>query len=147
MRLECVEVLQHGNAAFLMGPFLFLFLTLLFRQFFFLELSSSTSWSLLLHQLTRSSIIFLMLGFLVWHQLTFFWRLLGSSFKSWYSSFLLYVICFTQFQVFHHATLVTNIDKNLRHIQDLAFVFEMSVILHILLITIDRYTNTVVDFD
>jgi len=44
-----------------------------------------------------------------------------------------------QVLVFHHATLITNIDKNLRHIQDLAFVFEMSVILHILLITIDRY--------
>eukprot|EP00090_Calanus_glacialis_P007402 TRINITY_DN15843_c0_g1_i10.p1 TRINITY_DN15843_c0_g1~~TRINITY_DN15843_c0_g1_i10.p1 ORF type:complete len:442 (-),score=115.12 TRINITY_DN15843_c0_g1_i10:64-1389(-) len=45
-----------------------------------------------------------------------------------------------QLLVFLHSTIITNIDRDLRHIKDLAFVFEMSVILHILLITADRYT-------
>eukprot|EP00092_Neocalanus_flemingeri_P028036 GFUD01030439.1.p1 GENE.GFUD01030439.1~~GFUD01030439.1.p1 ORF type:complete len:338 (-),score=96.64 GFUD01030439.1:203-1216(-) len=45
-----------------------------------------------------------------------------------------------QLLVFTHSTTITSIDKNWRHVQDLAFVFEMSVILHILLITLDRYT-------
>eukprot|EP00092_Neocalanus_flemingeri_P028037 GFUD01030440.1.p1 GENE.GFUD01030440.1~~GFUD01030440.1.p1 ORF type:complete len:342 (+),score=79.18 GFUD01030440.1:770-1795(+) len=44
-----------------------------------------------------------------------------------------------QLLVFRHSISLTGIDRNLRHIQDLAFVFEMSVILHILCITIDRY--------
>eukprot|EP00092_Neocalanus_flemingeri_P076523 GFUD01094936.1.p1 GENE.GFUD01094936.1~~GFUD01094936.1.p1 ORF type:complete len:342 (-),score=92.48 GFUD01094936.1:417-1313(-) len=44
-----------------------------------------------------------------------------------------------QLLVFRHSTSLTGIDRNLRHIQDLAFVFEMSVILHILCITINRY--------
>ena len=34
--------------------------------------------------------------------------------------------------------MITNINPDYRYLQDFAFVFEMSVILHILLVTTDR---------
>ena len=46
---------------------------------------------------------------------------------------------YIQVLVFQHGTMVTNINPHYRYVQDLAYVFEMSVILHILLVTLDRW--------
>ena len=46
-------------------------------------------------------------------------------------------------QVFQHKTMITNIHPNYRHLQDFAFVFEQSVILHILLVTSERFIAVV----
>ena len=44
-------------------------------------------------------------------------------------------------QVFQHQTMITNVNPNYRYIQDFAFVFELNVILHILMLSIERYQN------
>ena len=46
---------------------------------------------------------------------------------------------YIQVLVFQHQTMITNIHPAYRYLQDLAYVFEMSVILHILLVTAERF--------
>ena len=50
---------------------------------------------------------------------------------------------YIQVLVFQHGTMITNIHPAYRYLQDLAYVFEMSVILHILLVTVERFLAVV----
>ena len=50
---------------------------------------------------------------------------------------------YIQVLVFQHGTMITNIHPAYRDLQDLAYVFEMSVILHILLVTGERFLAVV----
>ena len=50
---------------------------------------------------------------------------------------------YIQVLVFQHETMITNINPAYRYLQDLAYVFEMSVILHILLVTVERFVAVV----
>ena len=50
---------------------------------------------------------------------------------------------YIQVLVFQHEPMITNINPAYRYLQDLAYVFEMSVILHILLVTVERFVAVV----
>ena len=50
---------------------------------------------------------------------------------------------YIQVLVFKHETMITNLHPDYRYVQDLAYVFELSVILHILLVTVERLVAVV----